>query len=212
MSMKDAGWGLSVERKQQFTEELKDPEVRRMLAASANAEVGGQGSEATHAYLESVFNRASSRDKTLRETLTDKNYYPPSTLNKLDRTMGPEDQAKIDDTTRQIMQGSNVSGLGSGNESGKVRSGGAPITIDFGPHKDRIVRELSDKGWLKRQLHGPDTKYDKPKAWPEHGAKPIQYTGSAGSDSPLNKIKVDNRNTDQDVLVQNTSNADYNTQ
>jgi len=61
---------LPVVRKR-FLNEVQDLNIRRLIAASTAAEVGGQGSEAEQYYIESVFNRATSRHKTLRETLMD---------------------------------------------------------------------------------------------------------------------------------------------
>jgi hypothetical protein len=144
--------GSLAEQRAKFAEELKNPETRRLLAASAAAEVGGQGAEATQSYIESVINRASSRGKSLTDTLRDKHYYPTTTTSKLDRPISGAEQTRIDDITKQVIAGSNVSGFATGNESGGVHSGGAPVTRDFGRGRERFVQENADKKWVQRQI------------------------------------------------------------
>jgi hypothetical protein len=143
--------GSLAEQRAKFAEELKNPETRRLLAASAAAEVGGQGAEATQSYIESVINRASSRGKSLTETLRDPHYYPSTTTSKLDRPISAAEQSRIDEITKQVTAGSNVSGFATGNESGGVHSGGAPVTRDFGRGRERFVQENADKKWVQRQ-------------------------------------------------------------
>jgi hypothetical protein len=144
--------GSLAEQRAKFAEELKNPETRRLLAASAAAEVGGQGAEATQSYIESVLNRASSRGKSLTATLRDPHYYPSSTKSKLDRPISAAEQSRIDEITKQVTAGSNVSGFATGNESGGVHSGGAPVTRDFGRGRERFVQENADKKWVQRQI------------------------------------------------------------
>lgn len=195
---------LGTERQALFANELKDPETRRLLANSVNAEVGGQGTEAEHAYMETIFNRAASRHKSLKDTIEDRGYYPPTTTNKLNRT--PHNQEHIDELTNQVMQGSNVSNYGTGNESGSVHSGGAPVTRDFGRNRERIVRENADKAWVNQHIKDPtvvsqqsqappkpEFKVEsKPRSFPEHGAPSIAYL------HPIDTLKVDNR-SDYDI-------------
>src|SRR5262249_1998939 len=116
--------------RKQFADEVHDPEIRRLLAASADAEVGGQGSDATQYYLETVFNRAAARNRTLKRTVTDTAYYPETTTSKLGRTFAPAVQARIDEIIDGIMAGANESNFATGNESGDIHSGGAPVTRD----------------------------------------------------------------------------------
>jgi hypothetical protein len=141
------------EQRKRIGEELKnDPDTKRLLAASTNAEVGGQGPEAEHAYIESVTNRALSRNQSLKDTLRDPHYYPARTKNMLDDKVGPADQKRIDNTTGKVLAGSNVTNYGTGNESGNVRSGGAQVTRDFGPRRERFIRENDDLDWVNKQL------------------------------------------------------------
>jgi hypothetical protein len=136
--------------RKRFADELKDPEIRRLIAASTAAEVGGEGSDAEHCYIEAVLNRAAARDRTLEKTVRDTAYYPSTTLNKLDGTVGPADQARIDNIIDSVMAGANESDFATGNESGAVHSGGAPVTRDLGPGKTRFVQEVADRNWIKK--------------------------------------------------------------
>jgi hypothetical protein len=135
--------------RKQFLDEVQDPNKRRLLAASTAAEVGGQGSEAEQYYIESVFNRAAARGMSLEKTLTDSRYYSPTTLNRLGGAVSSTQQARIDGIIDSVMAGSNASDFATGNESGPVHSGGAPVTRDLGPGKSRFVRELADQTWLR---------------------------------------------------------------
>jgi hypothetical protein len=142
---------LPVVRKR-FLNEVQDLNIRRLIAASTAAEVGGQGSEAEQYYIESVFNRATSRHKTLRETLMDGppyGYYPSSTINQLGTVASREDQARIDGIIDSVMAGSNGSNFATENASGSVRSGGAPVTRDLGPGKERFLQALPDRNWVR---------------------------------------------------------------
>jgi hypothetical protein len=134
----------------QFADEIRDPRIRRLLAASTAAEVGGQGSRAEQCYVESVFNRAAARYMCLEETLRNRQYYSTSTLNKLDRTVSSVVQARIDKIIDGVMAGSNQSYFATGNESGAVVSGGAPVTYDLGPGKERFIREIPDLLWVRK--------------------------------------------------------------
>lgn len=136
--------------RKRFAQQVHDPDIRRLVAASTAAEVGGQGPKAAQDFIESVFNRAAARGKTLQETLTDRHYYPQSTLSKLGRTVRAPEQKRIDEIIDIVMAGSNQSNLATGNESGDVRSGGAEIMRDYGRLKERFVREIYDLPWITR--------------------------------------------------------------
>jgi hypothetical protein len=140
--------------RQRFGNELQDPEIHRLLAASTAAEVGGQGPEAEQYYIESVFNRAAARNMTLRQTVTSDarrgGYYPATTIDRLGDRIQPAKQAQIDQIIAGVMAGANESNFATGNESGRVRSGGAPVTRDLGPRKERFVQEIPDRKWVSR--------------------------------------------------------------
>jgi hypothetical protein len=123
--------------------------VQRLLAASTEAEVGGQGPAAKQGYIESVMNRALSRGKTLAATLNDPSYYPATTTSKLGRTNAPDVTA----ITQAVLGGSNISNFSTGNESGSVRSGGAAIGFNPGTG-ERFVRENADRRWWSAAMAG----------------------------------------------------------
>ena len=73
---------------------------------------------------------------------------PSTRLNKLQRTVGPAEHARIDSVLDSVMAGSNKSDFTTGNESGAVHSGGAPVTRGLGLGKERFVREIPDREWI----------------------------------------------------------------
>jgi hypothetical protein len=130
--------------------QLENPETRRLLMASTAAEVGGQGKQAEQAYMESVVNRSIATGTPLSSLLRSK-YYPKSTTDKLGRTFSANQQAGYNETIGSVLGGSNVSSLATGNESGRVRSGGAQVT--FNPRTgERFVAENWTTGWRNKQL------------------------------------------------------------
>jgi hypothetical protein len=143
-----ANAGLA-EQRARIGRELQNPEVQRLLAASTEAEVGGQGPAAKQGYIESVMNRALSRGKTLAATLNDPRYYPATTTSKLGRTNVPD----VTGITQAVLGGSNISNFSTGNESGSVRSGGAPIGFDPGTG-ERFVQENADRRWVRAAMAG----------------------------------------------------------
>jgi hypothetical protein len=138
--------------RQRFANELTDREIHRLIGASTAAEVGGQGAKAEQYYIESVINRATARNMTLKQTLTDSRYYPATTINKLGKPVSSAKQAKIDQIIARVMAGANESNFATGNESGAVHSGGAAVTRDLGPGKERFVRENPDSKWIKKAI------------------------------------------------------------
>ena len=138
---------LAQARQSQFGAELQDPNVRRLLAASTQAEVGGQGPQAEQAYIESVMNRALSQRYTLSRAIQDPAYYPATTMRQLGHGYGPDTQGRINGMITNALQGSNISNFATGNESGRVRSGGAPIAFNPGTG-ERFVHELADRKWV----------------------------------------------------------------
>jgi hypothetical protein len=143
---------LASVRRQRFAAEVAKPEIHRLIAASTDAEVGDQGPKAAQYYIESVFNRAAARGKSLEMTIRDVHYYPATTTNKLDETISPGKQAQIDKIIDSVMAGANESNFATGNESGSVGLGPPPqpqITRNMGLHKERFVRELPDLRWIR---------------------------------------------------------------
>ena len=134
-----------------FAQELANPDTRRLLMASTEAEVGDQSPQAQQAYMESVMNRAAARNTSLRSVLLDPHYYPSSTKNKLNAQMSEAQTKQYNPLIQQVLSGSNISNLGTGNESGTVRSGGAEITFNPGTG-ERFVAELPTVDWRQQQL------------------------------------------------------------
>jgi hypothetical protein len=140
-------------RQSRFGQELSDPNTRRLFAASVNAEVGGQGPRAEQAYVESVMNRAASRGMTLEQAIRDVHYYPSTTINKLGEGFGPDQQGRINGYIQNALRGSNVANYATGNESGSVHSGGAPVAFD--PRTgERFVQENADRKWVTAMAGG----------------------------------------------------------
>jgi hypothetical protein len=124
-----------------------DEVSRRFVDASVVNE--DQGSMAMQAYMESVMNRAIARKKSLDQTISDANYYPRTTLSKLNRQISKSEQQALDPLIEQVLAGSNLANYATGNESGSVRSGGAPIV--FNPRTgERFVIEKPDAQWARQ--------------------------------------------------------------
>jgi hypothetical protein len=129
-----------------ITQELQnDPETRRLLMASTAAEVGGQGSQAQQAYIESVFNRANAQGSSLKSVLLDPHYYPEATRSKLGATLSQDQQQQYQKVIDLVTGGSNISNMATGNESGDVHSGGAQVTYSAGG--ERFVAENWTTDW-----------------------------------------------------------------
>jgi hypothetical protein len=126
-----------------------NPDLRRKLIASIDAEVGDQGDEAKQAYIESVMNRAVARKQSLDQTIsTTSGYYPPETIAKLGISPSKALQDSLNPMIDRALRGSNVSGFATGNQSGKVTSDHAPITIPRkNPKSDDFIIENHDKDW-----------------------------------------------------------------
>ena len=137
-----------------FAQELQNPENRRLLIASIRAEVGDQGTEARLGYTESVMNRALASNRNLQNTIIDpydsrtgKGYYPPSTMNQLNRSVSDKEYAQYNPIIDKALGGSNLSNLATGNESGHLHS--MPVTYDPGSG-ERFVDEKPYSDWRTR--------------------------------------------------------------
>jgi hypothetical protein len=157
----DSGSGLPVysslaQARSRFADELQNPDIRRLLMASIDAEVGDQKGPALHAYTESVMNRAIATNRSLVDTIIDpydprtkKGYYPPSTINKLGAKISQSQADQYNPIIDSVLSGSNISNLATGNESGSLRS--MPVTFDPGSG-ERFVAESNTRDWRKAQL------------------------------------------------------------
>jgi len=72
-------------------------------------------------------------------------------MNKLGTTFSQSEIARYAPIIKNVLGGSNVSNLATGNESGTVRSGGAPITYNPGTG-ERFVAENADRDWYRNTL------------------------------------------------------------
>jgi hypothetical protein len=112
-----------------FANELKDPAIRTQLFNLTHREVGGQSPQAQQAFVETLFNRAITRNRTLSQTINDRNYYPASSYKPV--TLYPDQQAHYGSLVDRVAQGSNVSNYATGNASGSVGFGGGPRTASY---------------------------------------------------------------------------------
>ncbi len=125
-----------------FTRDLEDPKTRSALLALAHAEVGGQGPEAQQAFLETVFNRAAARGKSLSDTIYDRGYYPTTTYDRMNGPVPADHYAPILD---KVLQGSNTSQYATGNASGTVGFNKGPQTVAY--NGERFGIEGPDRKW-----------------------------------------------------------------
>jgi hypothetical protein len=147
-----------------IVQELQNnPDVRQRLINSADREVGGdQSPQAWQAYIESTMNRAASRGMSLNDTIssarsqwygTGKNkyrgYYPDSTISHLNDPVSDSLKAKFDPIIDSVLQGSNVSGFATGNQSPPVTSEHAPITFDPKTGDQFVIEKArADTNWV----------------------------------------------------------------
>lgn len=140
--------GPMLDRKS-FEEELKDPAVRQRLFAVTEAEVGSQGAAAQQAFMETIFNRAKARGKTVWETLHG-SYYPGSTHARAGALMGDRGlEAKYRAIYERVLGGANITNGATGNASGGVGFGGGQETFRSGG--ERFGVEGQDLPWWRRQ-------------------------------------------------------------
>jgi hypothetical protein len=132
-----------------IAEELQQPGMEQLLMASTQAEVGNQPAHVQQAYMESVMNRAAAENKTLRAIITNPNYYPSATKAKLGRTFSGPQAERMRSLIAGAVGGSNIAKFATGNESGGVRSGGAPILHDPGTG-ERFVGENWTRDWIAK--------------------------------------------------------------
>lgn len=128
-------------------EELKDPAVAQKVYQRVEQEVGSQGPRAQQLVMESFFNRAASRNMSLKDTVMQASYFPRGSTARLGSVnVGANRIEEYKGMLDQIAAGSTLAGYGTGNESGGVRSGGARVTA--GSRGERIVEELGDAKWI----------------------------------------------------------------
>jgi len=98
-----------------------------------------------------VMNRALASNRSLQNTIIDpydpstgKGYYPPATMNQLNRSVSDKEYAQYNPIIDRALGGSNLSNLATGNESGHLHS--MPVTYDPGSG-ERFVDERPYSDW-----------------------------------------------------------------
>lgn len=131
-----------------FSPELEqNPKIRDALFALTHAEVGGQGPQAQQAFMETVFNRAAARKKTLADTIYDRGYFPAITHQRMARGVPQQLSQVYSDLYKKVADGSNVSNWATGNASGTVKFNGGPET--FAAAGERFGVEGPDRKWAE---------------------------------------------------------------
>ena len=140
--------GKKIDRSQ-FDDQMKDPAVRTAVAARAQIEVGSQPA-AQIKWVESVFNRAQSRGLTLLQAVDNHDgYYPQSDNQRFDNLRRLPAVAQRWNAVLDTVHtgGSNEARGATGNESGTVGSGGAPITSSGAGERFVIENEDRKRRW-----------------------------------------------------------------
>jgi hypothetical protein len=127
--------------------ELKDPAVAARFYSNMQTEVGAGNPARAQAYMETVFNRALARNKSLMATISDTGYYPAVSLQN--QNVSKKNIEAYNALLDQVVAGSNISDYATGNESGNVHSGGAHVSFASGG--ERFVHENADVAWIRRQ-------------------------------------------------------------
>ncbi len=196
------GSGLNRSR---FREELNDPAVRARLFAMTEAEEGSEGRSAEEqarnqqAFMEETMNRAAARHKTIAEILFGKDgYFPATTLNRAAAAQGSLSlDKKYGPMLEQVLRGSNVANFATGNESGGVHSGGAPVVFQSG--NERGVIELPDLPWARRAIERAKERLqiiEKAKEWdrthpgerPDYGPQKVSLISSPWGDTSSTSV------------------------
>jgi tape measure domain-containing protein len=182
-----------------FSNELANPATLNKLFAMTEAEVGGQGSQAQQAFMETIFNRASARGMTLDQVLSDRKYFPQSTFDAASRVDPAAMAQKYGGIYGQVRYGSNVSGFATDNGSLDPRTGRIPGLSDAVSYKtingETFMVPKGDQGWAQAMAGqtGVPTAYPTPAPRPEipTGLQP----GAAGLTSvrPMDPYRVDPR-------------------
>lgn len=140
----------------EFEEELKDPRVRARLFAIIHAEVGGYSEDEILGFIETVFNRAKARKKSLWQTLHG-GYWDPRSLARAPRLENdPSLENKYRAALDKVRRGSNTMRGATGNASGGVGLGPRGIPIYRGPHGELIGVEEVDLPWWRKNFLNQD--------------------------------------------------------
>jgi hypothetical protein len=106
-----------------FTSELSNPDVQRKLFNLMEAEVGGQGTQAQLAWMETVRNRATVRGVSIDTIISDTKYYEPyktGAINRAAARLTNEKVTSYKDTVNKALAGSNITNGATHNASTTV--------------------------------------------------------------------------------------------
>lgn len=186
-----------------FSREYGDPRVRDSLFALTHAEVGGQGPQAQQAFIESVFNRAAARKRSLYDTINDRKYFPPVTFSRMSAGVPDNMRDHYGGLFQNVVGGSNISNLATGNASGTVGFAGGPQT--FAANGERFGIEGPDRGWASiiqaRQPAGAPMEYQWHDALPpEEAAFRMRQATALGG--PVNSQQVPQQGQQPGLLDQ----------
>jgi hypothetical protein len=137
---------LAEVRAKQFEELEQKPDLRERLYRLAKVEVGGQGRDAANAFFETVFNRGAARGQTVKRAVNDAGYYPRVSIRG--KPYSEHEGAMFGEALDRVREGSNISGLATGNASGHVGFAGGPQTYAPGTG-ERYGIEGPDVGWAR---------------------------------------------------------------
>src|SRR5262245_4835679 len=135
---------------------LQDPKEREVLFRYTKAEVGGQGSQAKQAFMESVANRADAEGKTISQVIrgkegTGSKYFPQITHSRAQSQISESEKTEYNLLGDQVMTGSNICNYCTGNASGTVGFAKGPMTAGYGGEKYGIEgwtgKWAKDKGY-----------------------------------------------------------------
>jgi hypothetical protein len=174
--------GALADARARYAQEMSaHPELRGKLMAMTDAEVGDNNDQAKQALIETIFNRAASRNMSLSATLasrynskTGTGYWAPSSWNKANAMSTQYIQnnlsATLDPMIDRALSGSNLSNFSTGNQSGNVKSAGAPISFNPNPQQkygDTFVIENRDAKWAAgmKKTQGAGSGEPEPTPW-----------------------------------------------
>jgi hypothetical protein len=107
-----------------FHNEMKDPKVRELFYNMMEAEVGSMGRDSHVAFAETVFNRAQYQNKSIKQILSNKDYYQPYTdggLSRAEKRMNDNKRSQYSSVLDTVgIGGSDTTNGASHNASGSV--------------------------------------------------------------------------------------------
>lgn len=158
---------LSERRQQKFSEELKDPELRKQIYAAASMET-----EDKVAFLESLLNRADMEGSTLKHALLEEKFYGPINQGRLPDAIAKLTDSQIADYDKAlatVMAGSNTINLATDQgEANEIRGPEWNVGGEWYGHMN------GNTSWADMICAQANTKY----------VPSPQYSGAPGTGDP----------------------------